>query len=87
LLPDDERQARLERAINYKIAEGSTLAHQSTFEAVMTSGRKINHILHLLLSIFTLGIWLLIWALMGMFGGEKQYTLRVDEHGKVTQVS
>jgi len=26
---------------------------------------KPNHILHLLLSIFTLGIWLIVWLLIG----------------------
>lgn len=62
----------------------SRIAHQSKFEAVMISVRRINHILHLILSILTLGVWLIVWALMGIFGGENQYTLRVDEYGKVT---
>lgn len=86
-LSDGEREARLERAINYQIAQGSKLANQGKFEAVMISGRKINHILHLLLAVFTLGLWLIIWAIMGIFGGESQYTLGVDEYGKVTRFS
>jgi len=28
---------------------------------------KINHILHLLLSVFTGGIWLIVWILIGVF--------------------
>lgn len=86
VVPDSERADLLERTVSFKIANGAKLEHRSEFEAVMTSGRKINHILHLLLTIFTLGLWLIIWALMGMFGGESRYTLRVDEHGTVSEV-
>jgi hypothetical protein len=28
-------------------------------------GKKVNHVLHLLLSVFTLGFWLIIWLLVG----------------------
>ena len=34
--------------------------------------QKPNHVLHLLLSIFTLGLWIPIWVLVGLFPGKPQ---------------
>ena len=41
---------------------------------------KINHILHLILSIVTGGIWLIVWALIGMSASSyKPKIKKVDE--------
>ena len=32
---------------------------------VLATGKAPNHVLHLLLTIFTIGIWWIIWALLG----------------------
>ena len=43
---------------------------------------KPNHVLHVLLSVFTLGIWLPIWLLIGLFGsGKPQCTVCGKEPG------
>ena len=34
--------------------------------------QKPNHILHLLLSVFTVGVWLPVWVLVGLFQGKPQ---------------
>jgi hypothetical protein len=44
-------------------------------------GRRLNHVLHLILTVLTLGLWLVLWSLLGLFGGEKREVLRIDEWG------
>jgi hypothetical protein len=46
-------------------------------------GHRPNHILHLILSIITLGIWLIVWVLVGLFGGETRRTITVQPDGGV----
>jgi nitrate reductase alpha subunit len=62
------------------------VAHQSDTEAVIITGKPVNHILHLILSVLTLGLWLVVWLIVGIRGGEKQLKLSVDEYGRVSQV-
>ncbi len=62
-------------------ARGARIENQSAFQAIIVEGRPINHILHLLLSIFTLGLWLLIWIVLAIFGGEKRSLVRIDKDG------
>ena len=38
----------------------------------LTKGHPVNHILHLLLSVFTLGLWLPVWLLVALVRGEKR---------------
>ena len=38
----------------------------------LTKGHPVNHILHLLLSVFTLGLWLPVWLLVALVSGEKR---------------
>lgn len=33
---------------------------------------RINHVLHLILSLVTLGLWLLVWAILGIINAGKQ---------------
>jgi hypothetical protein len=44
-------------------------------KATMHIQSKPNHVLHLLLTIFTLGVWLIIWILVGLLQGKPQCTV------------
>ena len=47
--------------------KGDTVPYTDQEVAVLLSKKKkTNHILHLLLSIFTFGVWLLIWILVAI---------------------
>lgn len=46
-------------------------------------GHRPNHILHRILSIITLGIWLIVWIIVGLFGGETRRTITVQPDGRV----
>lgn len=80
-----EQTRILEEAIGYKVSKGNRLAFKNERTAVLNHGKPPNHILHLLLSVLTLGLWIPVWILASIFGGEKTSTLSVDDHGRVTQ--
>ena len=51
---------------------------------MLVRGQRVNHILHLILSILTLGFWVIIWLVLVVAGGQKRQVLTVDAHGAVT---
>lgn len=51
-------------------------------EVVMIKGRPVRHWLHFVLTLFTAGLWLLVWAPLCLWGGERQVTI-IAAHGYV----
>ena len=84
-MPDPKSSATREEALAFilerAIARGARIENQSDFQAVVVEGRPVNHILHLLLSVFTLGFWAIIWIALAIFGGEKRSLIRIDKNG------
>lgn len=78
-----ERKELLGRHITSMVAQGYRVESQSDFQAVMVKGKDVNHILHLILSLVTAGLWLLVWLLLVATGGEKRSMITVDEFGNV----
>ena len=73
---------------HYLVAEtarGSRVLSQSDTWAVIARGRPVNHVLQLLLTIFTCGWWGLAWLLMVALGGERRVTVTSTPHGVVEQ--
>lgn len=83
LLSMDERAAALNREVAQQVRGGWRVQSQTPTTAQLVKGHRTNHILHLILSIITLGIWLIVWLLMVVFGGESHRYLEVDEIGQV----
>lgn len=82
-----ERQEILNREINRLVLAGCRIESSSDFAFVLTKGRRLNHLLHLILTILTFGIWGLAWIYMGIFGGIKRGEVRVDEFGNLTYLN
>lgn len=83
---EEKRRAILRDEVQRCQAVGHDMVADNGFEVVMKRGHRPNHVLHLILSLITLGIWaVLVWLPIGLFGGEKRYVLRVDEHGQVVR--
>src|SRR5262245_28944677 len=80
----DERKAALDRAIAYAASQGWRLETRSDFQATVVKGHRTNHILHLILTVITLGIWLIVWILVALLGGEKREFIAVNEIGQVS---
>ena len=73
---------------NYLVGETARRARvlsESDSWAVIARGRPVNHVLHLLLTIFTCGLWGLAWLLMVALAGERRVTVTSTPHGIVEQ--
>ncbi len=81
----EERRALLAAKIQDRVVNGGwRIENQSDYQATMIEGKKVNHVLHLILSIVTVGLWLVVWIIMAIVGGEKRHFVAVDEFGNVT---
>lgn len=80
----DERQETLARVVQAEIAQGARVESQTGQSAVLARGRRVNHVLHLLLSIVTVGLWFIVWIIVSLSGGEKRKMVSVDEYGNVS---
>lgn len=78
-----ERNAILDQQLIMMTSHGSQVLTHGDSWAVVTTGRPLNHVLHLLLSVFTCGFWVLVWLLMTAFAGNRQTTVHVNEYGEV----
>lgn len=68
---------RLKHAMaNFDIAEltklGWRIETQTDDEVVIVRSRRVNHVLHLILTLITLGSWAIVWIVLAIFGGEKR---------------
>lgn len=79
----DQRQATLGARMAILAKDGWRVESQTDFQAVLVKGRRPNHLLHLVLSVLTLGLWLIVWAALAILGGEKRMVLSVDQAGEL----
>ncbi len=81
----EERAQALARLVSTQLALGNRrVESQTAVSAVLVRGKPINHLLHLLLCIPTVGIWALVWIGLIVFGGERREMLGVDDYGNAT---
>ncbi len=85
-LDDASRIAILTQEINARLMRGWLLVNRDDSNASAILGRPgkgVNHILHLLLSLFTFGLWIFIWFLVTIFQiREKRVLLWIDPFGR-----
>ena len=80
----DERKELLARHVSMQITQGWRVESQGDFQSVLIRGQKVNHLLHLILSLVTIGFWGLIWIAFVAFGGEERELVQVDEWGNTS---
>lgn len=80
---DGQRRAALAEHVAMAVQNGWRVESQTDFQAVLVDGHRTNHLLHLILSLVTLGLWLIVWGIAAIVGGEKRRVLSVDENGRV----
>ena len=58
---------------------------QSDYSAVIRYGKPVNHVLHLILTLITLGIWVIVWIIVAVVSAtsNKAISLMVDDYGQV----
>lgn len=81
----EDRQAALDARVAQWIRAGYRVEAQSPTQAVMVTGRRPNHVLHIILSVLTLGLWLIVWFLVACFSGEKRKTISVAADGRLIE--
>jgi hypothetical protein len=79
-----ERTHTLDAEIQYHGSHGWRLRSKTASEAHLVKGKSVSHFLHLFFAIVTLGLWLLVWIPLIVFGGERHKYVWVDEQGGVT---
>lgn len=81
----DTQAEALQNAIASCAMNGWRLTATYGNVATMESGQPVNHILHVLVSIFTLGLWLPIWFLIAVTSdGVKQLVITADADGNIS---
>lgn len=86
LVSDAVRQQNLQSALSRDIAVSRGRVESVTpYSAVVVTGQRVNHVLHLLISVLLCGFWLPVWLLVALTGGEKRHVLSVDQCGNVTR--
>ena len=83
-LPMEERRQRLQAVVQAEVLRGARIESQTDTLVVIVHGRRVNHLLHFLIGIFTIGAWWFVWLLLVILGGEKRYLVSVDERGNVS---
>jgi len=84
--------ALLTTEVQRVIAAGGRVEYATDTTAVLTfAGRtRPNHVLHLLLSVFTFGAWLLVWVVLTFamaIDRPSRVMLTVDPYGNITRTS
>lgn len=83
ILPAEQRTRILQDAILYHLGPGGRVVAQTPTTAVLVIGKPVNHVLHLLLTVVLCGLWLPVWVIAMVSGGEKRREVSVDEFGQV----
>lgn len=83
-ITDAERIELLRSYVVRKVAFGASVELQDDFSAVLIWGRPVNHILHLLLSLVTFGLWIIVWIFIAVNSGEKRRLFQIDKFGRIT---
>jgi hypothetical protein len=62
----------------------SRVVAQSSTSASLVIGSEVNHVVHVLLAIFTCGLWLPFWLIITANGGTRTRQVEVDQYGTIT---
>lgn len=79
----DDRQAILQQQVVNHAAKGWTVLSQTQTQASLTKGKDTSHLLHLVLSVVTLGLWIPVWIVVTIAAGKKTRLVTVNEQGSV----
>lgn len=83
-LPQQQRADILDRAI---IGAHCRVLNRSATAASVVMGQPVNHVVHVLLTLFLCGLWAPVWLFIAATNGEKHFTVTVDEYGTVQWIS
>jgi hypothetical protein len=80
---ETRRQILAQAVASAVVTQNARVESQSDYPAVLVTGHPVNHILHFLVTIFTCGLWVIVWILLVITGGTKRQMIYVDEWGYI----
>jgi hypothetical protein len=80
----DERREALNASIATWGLQGWRVESRSDTQATLAKGRRPNHLLHLILTLVTFGLWALVWIGVAIASKERRQVLTVNGEGVVT---
>lgn len=82
--PLEERRRALDLTLlDATPRRGWRLVTLTETDAQLVKGHPTRHLLHLILTFCTFGLWMPVWILVAIMTGEKRRTLVVDDFGTV----
>jgi hypothetical protein len=79
----DERKSVLARTVANEVRNGWRIESQADYDAYLVKGQRTSHVLHLILTILTVGLWGIVWIVMVYLNRDQRETINVDEWGNV----
>lgn len=85
MITDADRRAQLNQAVSWEVGMGGRVVQYTPTEVVIARpAAPVNHVVHCLLTLFTFGLWGIVWFLAAVTRPGPQYVgLSVDEFGFV----
>ena len=78
-----QQKRSLAGAVQREVFRGYRIESQTDFNAVLIKGKRPNHVLHLILTIITAGLWAFVWIIVWAANRESRLMLSVDDYGNV----
>jgi hypothetical protein len=85
LASPEMRRALLNQALMAKATRGFRVESQHDFQAVVVKPANVNHVVHLIVTLLTCGLWLLVWLIIAMSAKTTRMIMYVDEFGQVSE--
>ena len=83
LLDFDDRADALDTAVIDMVAHGARVEQQTDTYAVVLMTRPLNHVLHAVLMLVTVGLWGIVWLYLGVTHRTERRLMQVDERGEL----
>lgn len=77
----EERKELLGRHVAMLVVQQRRVESQGDFNAVLVQGHKPNHVLHLLVTLVSCGLWAPVWLGLALLSKETRELVEVDEWG------
>lgn len=82
-----KQKKNLSQGVQREVVSGYRVESQTDTNAILVKGGNINHVLHLILTLVTLGAWSLVWLILWIANRESRLILTVDDYGNVLRQS
>lgn len=79
----EQRQNALAERVALLARDGWRPESQTQTQATLVKGKRPNHVLHLILTIITAGLWGIVWIILAITKHEKRMLLTISEDGSL----